>query len=54
MKVQRIKKFHKVGNLEARSNGVSTTWYSLVVPLKIKGTTMDGVVDTGAHGSVIR
>ena len=39
--------------LQVRSNGVSTTGYSLVVPLKVKGKDLDGVVDTGADGSVI-
>ena len=39
--------------MEVRSNGVSTTGYSLVVPLKVKQKDLDGVVDTGADGSVI-
>ena len=39
--------------MEVRSNGVSTTGYSLVVPLKVKWKDLDGVVDTGADGSVI-
>ena len=43
----------QVREVEVRSNGVSTTRYSLVVPLKVKGKDLDGVVDTGADGSVI-
>ena len=39
--------------MEVRSNGVSTTGYSLVVPLKVKRKDLDGVADTGANGSVI-
>ena len=39
--------------MEVRSNGVSTTGYSLVVPLKVKQKDLDGVVDTRADGSVI-
>ena len=37
----------QVRKVEVRSNGVSTTGYSLVVPLKITGKTLDKVVDTG-------
>ena len=33
--------------VEVRSNGVSTTGYSLVVPLKITGKTLDKLVDIG-------
>ena len=36
-----------------RSKGGPTTGYMMVVPLKIKGKTLDGVVDTGADVSVI-
>ena len=43
----------QVREVEVRSNGVSTTGYSLVVPLKVKGKDLDGVVDTGADGTVI-
>ena len=39
--------------MEVRSNGVSTTGYLLVVPLKVKQKDLDGFVDTGADGSVI-
>ena len=37
----------QVRKVEVRSNGVSTTGYSLVVPLKITGKTLDKVVDIG-------
>ena len=37
----------QVREVEVRSNGVSTTGYSLVVPLKIRGKTLDKVVDIG-------
>ena len=43
----------QVREVEVRSNGVSTTGYSLVVLLKVKGKDLDGVVDTGADGTVI-
>ena len=43
----------QVRGVEVRSNGVSTTGYSLVVLLKVKGKDLDGVVDTEANGSVI-
>ena len=43
----------QVREVEVRSNGVSTTGYSLVVPLKVKGKDLDGVVDTGADESMI-
>ena len=43
----------QVREVEVRSNGVSTTGYSLMVPLKVKGKDLDGVVDTGADGTVI-
>ena len=36
-----------------RDKGGSTTGYSLIVPLKVKGKDLDGVVDTGADGTVI-
>ena len=35
-------KIPQVREVEVRSNGVSTTRYSLVVPLKIKGKSWDG------------
>ena len=43
----------QVREVEVRPNGVSTTGYSLVVPLKVKGKDLDGVVNTGADGTVI-
>ena len=36
-----------------RDKGGSTTGYSLIVPLKVKGKDLDGVVDTGADGTII-
>ena len=36
-----------------RDKGGPTTGYSLIVPLKVKRKNLDGVVDTGADGTVI-
>ena len=43
----------QVREVVVRSNGSSTAGYSLVVPVKVKGKTLDGVVDMGADRTVI-
>ena len=43
----------QVREVEVRSNSVSIMGYSLVVPLRIKGKILDGIVDTEADGSAI-
>ena len=40
----------QVREVEVRSNGVSTTGYSLVVPLKVKGRTWMGLLTLGLMG----
>ena len=43
----------QVREVVVRSTAVNTAGYSLVVPVRVKGKTLEGVVDTGADGTVI-